>query len=155
MYRRILVASDLTEASMPAMRAALHLARRLDAEVIALHVTQPPYPANHWFVPQMPKEASFFREIAARERVAAERVLEQQVADARVEPHDGVATRTIVTSGIPSDVIVEVARQVEADLLVMGTHARKGLQHMVMGSVAERVLRTAPCPVLTVRAGGK
>jgi nucleotide-binding universal stress UspA family protein len=58
-----------------------------------------------------------------------------------------------IAVGRPADTIVRLAREYHADLIVMGTHGRTGLEHMVMGSVAEKVVRLAPCPVLTVKAG--
>lgn len=62
-------------------------------------------------------------------------------------------TATVV-DGVPDEEIVRLARQLKADLIVMGTHGRTGLAHMLLGSVAERVVRLAPVPVLTVRRGG-
>lgn len=62
-------------------------------------------------------------------------------------------TATVV-DGVPDEEIVRLARQLKADLIVMGTHGRTGLAHMLLGSVAERVIRLAPVPVLTVRRGG-
>ncbi len=60
-------------------------------------------------------------------------------------------TRKILSMGKPHEEIVKAAREVEADLIVMGTHGRHGLSHLLLGSVAERVVRTAPAPVFTVR----
>ena len=60
---------------------------------------------------------------------------------------------TVLCEGSPYDEILAHAREGRFDLIVMGTHGRTGLEHMLMGSVAEKVVRTAPCPVLTVRAG--
>jgi nucleotide-binding universal stress UspA family protein len=57
-----------------------------------------------------------------------------------------------VSEGLPTDAICRVASRLHADLIVMGTHGREGLSHLLLGSVAERTLRRAPCPVLTVRA---
>ncbi|GIX47410.1 MAG: universal stress protein [Candidatus Tectimicrobiota bacterium] len=56
-----------------------------------------------------------------------------------------------VTAGDPAEAIVRMARELAADLIVMGTHGRTGLQHVLLGSVAEKVVRHAPCPVLTIR----
>ena len=64
----------------------------------------------------------------------------------------GLAAETTVTTGRPSQTIVDYAKDGGFDLIVMGTHGRTGLSHVVMGSIAERVLRKAPCPVLTVKA---
>lgn len=61
------------------------------------------------------------------------------------------AKAVIVTAPEPAEAIVEYAKEHDIDLIVMGTHGRRGFTHMVMGSVAERVVRTAPCPVLTMR----
>jgi nucleotide-binding universal stress UspA family protein len=64
----------------------------------------------------------------------------------------GIASEYVVEAGFPEKVIVDVARRARADLIAMGTHGRSGLSHFFLGSVAERVLRSAPCPVLTARA---
>ncbi len=59
---------------------------------------------------------------------------------------------TLVTSGDPAEQVLETARDLDADLIVMGTHGRKGLSHLVLGSVAERVVRESPIPVLTAHS---
>jgi nucleotide-binding universal stress UspA family protein len=64
----------------------------------------------------------------------------------------GIAAETAVIRGRPAPSIIEHAKDGGFDLIVMGTHGRTGLSHVVIGSVAERVVRTAPCPVLTIRA---
>jgi universal stress protein A len=61
----------------------------------------------------------------------------------------------MIKGGAPAQMIVDTAKSVGADLIVMATHGRTGLAHLVMGSVAEKVVRTAACPVLTVRRAGK
>ncbi|HEX2677096.1 MAG TPA: universal stress protein, partial [Polyangiales bacterium] len=63
----------------------------------------------------------------------------------------GVGARVDEVEGVPATAIVKVATDTKTDLVVMGTHGRTGLAHVVVGSVAERVVRLAPCPVLTVR----
>jgi nucleotide-binding universal stress UspA family protein len=62
----------------------------------------------------------------------------------------GVACRTKMVEGLPATEIVQRAREIGADLIVIGTHGRRGIAHVVLGSVAERVVQHAPCPVLTV-----
>jgi len=64
----------------------------------------------------------------------------------------GFLVERFVVEGHPPTEIAHIAREMEADLIVMGTHGRTGMAHLFMGSVAERVVRTAPCPVLTLRA---
>lgn len=67
----------------------------------------------------------------------------------------GVLTRIEVHQGVPAEVIVECAETLGASMIVMGTHGRVGLRRLFLGSVAEQVVRTAPCPVLTVRVHGE
>jgi universal stress protein A len=155
MYRKILVATDLTDASQPALRTGLALARRLGAEVTLLHVVQTPYRERHWFAPFGDRDLSFMKEIEAKEWEAAERLLVQQARDADPEKRDGAPLRTMVRAGIAADEIVKAASDQQFDLIVIGTHARKGMKHMLLGSIAERVLRTAPCPVMTIGPGGE
>lgn len=154
MFSRVLFASDLTEASTPALRAALELGRRLQSEVLVLHVTQPAVDTKSFFVPFVESEAEFFRVIRKREEEAAQRVLAEQV-DGVVGALEeaGVIVRTLVRSGAPAEVIPAVAVELGADLIVMGTHGRTGWKHAMLGSIAERVVRTATVPVLTVRGG--
>ena len=64
---------------------------------------------------------------------------------------EGVTARAVVRAGVPWREIVHLAAEEHADMIVMGTQGRTGLEHLLLGSVAERVVRTAPCPVLTVR----
>jgi nucleotide-binding universal stress UspA family protein len=95
-------------------------------------------------------------EYLLRDRDPALRPPLEEVAD-DLEPllselqEAGIASEYVVEPGIPEQVLVEVARRTRADLIAMGTHGRSGLSHFFLGSVAERVLRTAPCPVLTAR----
>jgi len=149
MYRKILVATDLTEASQPALRAALALAQETSAEVVALHVAEPAYPAHHWYVPYIGDDAHALRAIVARELETARTALETQISEA------GGGARALVRVGRPAHVIIEAATELGSDLIIVGTHGRKGIEHMLLGSVAERVIRTAPGPVLTVRAEGR
>ena len=80
----------------------------------------------------------------------ARRDLDALIRDEDRTAHDAVG---VITRGVnPADTITAYARENSIDLIVTGTHGRGGIQHLLMGSVAERVVRTAPCPVLTVRA---
>lgn len=147
MYARILVATDLSEASSAALRTAIELGRRLGAEVTALHVAEPAYPANHWYVPHIGDDAETLSAIIAREVETARARLEEQLTAT------GTEAKMMIRVGRPAGVIVEVARDLGFDLLVLGTHGRKGIEHVILGSVAERVVRSATCPVLTVPVG--
>lgn len=153
MFRKILVATDLTDASLHAIRSALELGRRFGAEVVALYVAEAPYTNRRWYAPFEPSETELLEALRVRQRDAAVVALEAQVEKARAGGTDGVDVKPLLREGIAADVIPATAVDIGADLIVMGTHGRKGPQHLLLGSIAERVVRTAHCPVLTVRPG--
>jgi nucleotide-binding universal stress UspA family protein len=143
-FHRILVATDLTEASQPALTRAIELARKNEAELLITHAYHPPS------VAQADSFASgIYEEWDRTMRAHAEEKLRPLVEDAK---RQGVKARAIVVSGAPYDAITETAREKGADLVVMGTHGRTGVSRFFLGSVASRVISTAPCPVMTVRA---
>ena len=151
MFRKILVATDLTDASVPALRSALELGLRFAAEVVALHVTEPPYHNRQWYLPFA--ENDLLDSLRARHRDAAVQALDKQLEVVRSGGPNGAEVREIVKEGIPADEIPATALEIGADLIVMGTHGRKGAKHLILGSIAEHVVRAASCPVLTVRPG--
>jgi nucleotide-binding universal stress UspA family protein len=142
--RRILVPTDFSQWSGSALTYAVAFAEKFGAEVLLLHVVQD----LAVFVPEaalpaaplVPPVEQFLR--AARE--ALDRAAGGPVAG-------GVAVHPEVAEGVPAEEIVRLARERDVDLIVMGTHGRTGLAHVLLGSVAEKVVRRAPCPVLTVR----
>jgi nucleotide-binding universal stress UspA family protein len=148
MYKKILVATDLTPASEPALKAALALAKTLGAQITALHVLDAPVESGRWFLPESP-ELIAFRAAIDREH---ETLHEQLAAQLASLAQGSVSASAIVRDGNPVDTIVGVADEIGADLVVVGTHGRRGLQHALLGSVAERVVRTANQAVLTVRS---
>jgi nucleotide-binding universal stress UspA family protein len=154
MFRKILCATDLTEGSTPALRLALELGREHDAEVHVLHVAEQPYAPRGYFHMITQGEIEFMTGMVERHESAARKLIEESVRS--LAPvgggGEGVRAQVHVRRGVAADVIVGCARELATDLLVTGTHARKGLGHLVMGSVAERLVRTAPCPVLVARA---
>jgi universal stress protein A len=132
----ILLPTDFSEPSDAAFRYAISLAQAIGARLSFLHI---PVTAGHNFEASFPF-AEF--ETAPRERLAS--VLNQEeIAQLRPE----YALRV----GTPAAEIVRYAEARGIDLIIMGTHGRSGVAHLVMGSVAEQVVRTAPCPVLLVR----
>jgi universal stress protein A len=143
--KRVLVATDFGEASETALRYARTLAGNFGAELHVLHVIQSVYPASVYeydyagISPQVQQEF----ERAAREQTDALLTAEDRQTLR--------ATSVTVTHMTPAAAIVEHARANHIDLIVLGTHGRGALSHLFMGSVAERVVRLAPCPVLTVR----
>lgn len=140
---RILVPTDFSAISEVALNYAITVARRFGASLHLLHVVDDPFVGK-----------TFGSEVYITS-VAAMRVhLVDEAAGrlSRVLPECGrVPARTEVRVGRPQDVIRAVAEQHGCDLIVMGTHGRTGMSHLLLGSVAEQIMREAPCPVLTVR----
>ncbi len=133
--KRILVATDFSPMSEHAFRFAGALARDYGARLIAVHVMQTPmavYAETAVFLEEPDQNA-------AREALEALNV-------------PGVEIERRLMEGEPVAGIVQTARETAADLIVMGTHGRGGLMRVLLGSVAEGVLREAPCPVMTIKA---
>ncbi len=137
----ILVPFDFSACAGRAFDQALELAGRYGGRLTLLHAFQ----LNEQVYPY---SAILTHERVEDAREAATRALAEwrDRADA-----GGVEVDVRVAPGMPSETIVAVAQEIAADLIVMGTHGRTGLGHVMLGSVAERTLRAAPCPVLTVR----
>jgi nucleotide-binding universal stress UspA family protein len=141
-FRRILCPVDFSEASAGALRAAASLASRFDASLTLLHVAVIPGSA----IPEamLPTPA----ELATDHSAPADRPLLEWKAQAeRLGARRVQAFRSV---GQPAQEIVALAGRDAFDLVVIGTHGRTGLGHLLLGSVAEEVVRRAPCPVLTV-----
>jgi nucleotide-binding universal stress UspA family protein len=143
--KNILVATDFGEAADSALSYGKELAGRFGATLHALNVVENFYVTTFGaetyaaFVPEMQREL----ETAARKR------LDEVLIDS---DGSGPPTKAVVmTSGSAAYAIVDYATEHRIDLIIMGTHGRGGLAKLMMGSVAERVVRIAPCPVLTVR----
>ncbi|MEM6792229.1 MAG: universal stress protein [Myxococcota bacterium] len=147
---RILVPVDFSEASRAALRQAHALATALDAGVEVLHVWEPAPNVTPVQLGWMAGDAqAFCAQLEGELRVRVAEMVAEAFAGDRpsVELH--------VEAGYVAHTILERAKHAECDLIVMGTQGRRGLSHLVLGSVAERVVRTAPCPVLTTRAPAK
>jgi nucleotide-binding universal stress UspA family protein len=143
-YRRIMHATDFSSNTMPALRQAVALARRWRARVILLHVMTPPSPFVWEGIPP-----SSYDELLAHARRATKRQLASLLSRVR---RKGVQASAVLAEGLPAEEVLRTARRQRADLLVLGTHGRTGLRRALMGSVAERIVRQARCPVLTVRS---
>jgi len=139
---RILVPTDFSECAERARSYACELARRFGAELHLLHVVPPV--SLPGYVGPVPDELLQPEEGARQEL--------EKWNDPAFEHAKGVVRS--VTTGTPFVEIVRHARDQAVDLIVIGTHGRSGLTHMLLGSVTEKVVRKAPCPVLTVRPEG-
>lgn len=145
-YRRILVPVDGSDASKLGLREALRLAGQAGAKMCLLHVVDASI-VNMSMDAVM--DASRFLELVRRD---GEKILEDSSV---VAARRGIKAQTKLAEAIeqrPAEVIVDEARRWRADLIVMGTHGRRGFNRMFLGSTAEGVLRTAGAPVLLLRA---
>lgn len=142
-FTKILAAIDFSENSESAFEYALTLARQFNAELTIIHVINEPVDLRGFYVPHISFEQ-----------------LETEIEESAVKMMEDFCSKklgsftnfkTTIVSGIPYDEITTTAVRIEASLIVLGTHGRTGLDHILFGSTAERVVRSATCPVLTVR----
>ena len=139
--KRILCATDFSGASEAAMAEAARLAGPLGAEIVLLHVTTDGPMWREGLPPSVRRVMEAQREWVARELAARVTTLAAT----------GVSGRALVKTGTAWEEIVGTARAEGVDLIVMGTEGRTGLNRVLLGSVAENVVRHAGCPVMTVR----
>jgi nucleotide-binding universal stress UspA family protein len=151
--KRILYATDLSPISEPAWQEAREFGRLFDAEILLVHVVPlVMLPLEGYFPPQM------YDELVQGARREAEAGFDRLLASV---VGSGLKTRIRLEDGAPAERILAVANEEQADVVIVGTHGRAGLQRAILGSVADRLVRQAPCPVLTVeptlgdKAGGK
>lgn len=141
-FHTLLVAHDFSPDSDAALERAVDLAKALGADLHVVHVFHVPVEALSPY--EIPLPPSLLDEVQA----AARRRLEEVTARAR---EAGVEASAHVRDGSPAEQIDDLARELGADLIVMGTRGLTGLPHVLLGSVAERTVRIASCPVLTVK----
>jgi nucleotide-binding universal stress UspA family protein len=143
MFHRIVVPTDFSDCSEEAWAVAKRVAAAPGSELVLLHVlTEVPLYAEGVL------NIENARKIREGARKWVENALEDWVAKARAE---GLSARAVVRSGVAHQEIVGLVQDERADLVVIGTHGRGGINRALLGSVADRVVRLAPCPVLTVR----
>jgi nucleotide-binding universal stress UspA family protein len=140
----ILVPTDFGEPSSAALDYAFELAKELGSEIVLMHAFEIP-------IVGFPDGAIVATaELTSRILEGAQAGLDKQVEQRR---DSGVTLRSVIKQGDPYHMVNETAEEVGAGLIVMGTHGRKGLSRALIGSVAEKVVRTAHVPVLTVHVG--
>jgi len=140
----ILHATDFSSASRPAFRQAVALAKRMKRPLVVAHVIAPHVALTGDFY----VSPDVYESVERSMRSAAKKRLDRLVAAARAR---AVPARSLVLEGVAHEQIARAARAKRAEVIVIGTHGRTGLTRLVLGSVASRVLTSAPCPVLTVR----
>jgi nucleotide-binding universal stress UspA family protein len=142
--RRVMYATDFSAASRRAFTAAVAIAKSAGSKLTIVHVMEPVMP----MVPQQYIDAVTLDQLAKRAQQWSTRQLNKLADDAR---RAGIKAAPELRRGDPVGQIIRAARSQQADLIVVGTHGRRGLPKFLLGSVAERVLRMAPCAVVTVR----
>ncbi len=141
-FQRLLVPLDFSESSHRVLREAIRLARGCGAALMLLHVVEPVGYGVDFTIRHVLSGSALREDLRG--------TLDVRVAECRAQ---GVTADGQVVPGVPVDVILRAAEASKSDLIVMGTHGRRGWSHLRFGSVAEAVVRYAHCPVLTVRCG--
>ena len=142
--RRILFATDLSKASGKAFTSAVALAKANRAALTILHVVVPftPVVSEQYLAPET------FEQINIEMRRSSKRHVARLIDKTKKA---GIQAAGLIVEGHPAEEIVRTARSKHVDLIVLGTHGRTGINKLFVGSVAARVVATAPCPVMTVR----
>ena len=149
MFKTILFCTDFSENSDYAFTYALNLAINYQSRLLILHVTPEPIHPEQLSIYLPPEKLEELR-------VSQKQAIEQEFKTHCLEKMEGFKNfQVIYREGEPFYEIIQVAKKETADLIVMGTHGRTGLDHVLFGSTAEKVVRKSPCPVLTVRLPGK
>ena len=144
MFGTILFATDFSESSEHAFQYALSLARKFDSRLGIIHVINEPVDLRGFYVPHIS-----FDKLEEEIEQGAWTLMEKFRRD---HAGDHAKTEAFVVPGIPYDEIIKKAVEFGADLVVLGTHGRTGLDHVLFGSTAEKVVRKSPVPVMTIRA---
>lgn len=145
--KTILFPTDFSQGARAAMDYALSLAKDYNARLILLYVMQDISIAE-WYIPSAVSVTDMIEDMEK----SAWKEMEKWRAEAQARLKD---VEKMVVRGVPFVEIIKTAKEKGVDLIVIGTHGRTGIDHMLFGSTAEKVVRKAPCPVLTVRVAGK
>ncbi|MCG3174016.1 MAG: TRAP-T-associated universal stress protein TeaD [Myxococcota bacterium] len=143
--QKILVPVDFSANSRPAIDAAISLAQQTGGSVTLVHVSE--IPALIGGGPLSAEVPATFNYAAVRKAVLEQ--VERQFKELTASL--GVPVETVTKEGVPFNEIIHTAESIGADLIVMGTHGYTGFKHLLIGSVAEKVVRGSPIPVLTIR----
>jgi nucleotide-binding universal stress UspA family protein len=143
MFNTILFATDFSESSEHAFDYALALARKFESRLGIIHVINEPVDLRGFYVPHIS-----FDKLEEEIVQGAWKLMEKF---RRTKARDYAAVEAYVVPGIPYDEIIKKALETGADLIVVGTHGRTGLDHVLFGSTAEKVVRKSPVPVMTIR----
>ena len=142
-FTTILVAVDFSDSSDNAFQMALTMAKRFSARLLVLHVINEPVDLRGFYVPHIS-----FEKLEEEIEEGAKKMME---SFCRRNFHDFDNYECMIVPGLPYEQIISQAEDKSADLIVLGTHGRTGLDHVLFGSTAEKVVRKSSLPVLTVR----
>ena len=142
-FDSILYATDFSEGSEHAFDYAFTLAKTFNARLILIHVINEPVDLRGFYVPHIS-----FEQLEKEIEEGAEKMMEKFC---QTKMGDFTRYTTVVVAGIPYEEVLRKAEETGASLIVLGTHGRTGIDHLIFGSTAERVVRSAACPVLTIR----
>jgi len=147
-FKKILVPTDFSDGSKIALTAALDIAKLFRSDIVLLHVYEPMV-----YFSDMPIGMTDIVSLEQSVRESSEKYLDTVIEkDIRSRSDiEDLHVEKLVVQGKPFAEIIRIAAERDTDLIVMSTHGRGGLEHMLLGSVTEKVVRKAPCAVLTVR----
>ena len=150
--KKILCPTDFSEPSYKALKTANDLAMQFSSELILIHIITPMqiFPSAPGFAPGQPAAGGYITaEMTEEIREHAQKSLEMAIED-KISPE--VKVQKVVFQGNPAEGITSYAEENDIDVIVIGTHGYTGWRHLLIGSVTEKVVRSAPCPVLTIPA---
>lgn len=142
-FEKILFATDFSESSEHAFQYALGIARQFNSRLLILHVINEPVDLRGFYVPHIS-----FENLEKEIELGAEKMM-ARFCSSHIVGFDNF--ETLIVTGIPYEEILKKAQDDKVSLIVVGTQGRSGLDHLLFGSTAERVVRKALCPVVTVR----
>jgi len=141
--KSILFPTDFSEGSAQALQYAVDMSKRYGAKLHVVHIIYDITKATGWYVPHVSTD-KMYQEIQEGAKKELDRFAVKELAEVKdVE-------RTVIT-GVPHEEVINFAKKHKIDLIIMGTHGRKGIDRILFGSTAAQIVRFAPCPVLTVR----
>ncbi len=144
-FKTILFATDFSESSDYAFQYAYSLARKFEARLLLVHVINEPVDLRGFYVPHIS-----FEKLEEEIEEGAKKMMEK-FCRTHIRDYDNY--ETLIVPGIPYDEVIKKATENSADLIVLGTHGRTGLDHVLFGSTAEKIVRKSPVPVMTIRIG--
>ena len=146
-FNTILFATDFSECSDQAFQYAHMLAKKCEAKLLLVHVINEPVDLRGFYVPHIS-----FDKLEEEIEEGAKKMMEKFC---RTHLGEDIRYETFIVPGIPYDEIIKKGQEQSADLIILGTHGRTGLDHVLFGSTAEKVVRKSPIPVMTVTTSEK